>query len=101
MRTLSVSTLFVNGLAVIQAAAEETKPLTPVEAGGCMDNARLTHREFQKLCSVYRSLSDEERGSKQSLVERLAMDAPSLAAKMAELTDGISAGCSNNTHAGS
>ena len=32
MRTLAVLTLFVSGLVVIQAAAEDTKPLTPVEA---------------------------------------------------------------------
>ena len=32
MRTLSVLTLFVSGLVVIQATADDTKPLTPVEA---------------------------------------------------------------------
>ena len=32
MRTASVLTLLVSGLVVIQAAAEEAKPLTPVEA---------------------------------------------------------------------
>src|SRR6516164_1818880 len=32
MRTLSVLALFVSGLVVIQATADDTKPLTPVEA---------------------------------------------------------------------
>jgi hypothetical protein len=32
MRTIPVLALFVSGLVVIQAVAQDTKPLTPVEA---------------------------------------------------------------------